>query len=208
MPARGRRDMEVRRLAALRPGDRPQHLGRAKKLGTVVNARSWFAPYPIEMQDAVVAVVQRARFEELYRERGPALWRSLVLYTGDQDVASDAVSEAFAQAIRRGDEIRSPMAWIARAAYRIAAGELKARRLEDAYPIVDQGYEMPEPLTELATALAELSPSQRAATILCLRDGYSAAEAADIIGSTAGAVRVHLHRARRRLRDLLDDADA
>jgi RNA polymerase sigma-70 factor (ECF subfamily) len=159
------------------------------------------------MQDAVVVVDQRTRFEAVFREHGPALWRSLVLYTGDRDLASDAVSEAFAQAIRRGDEIRSPMAWIARAAYRIAAGELKVRRLEDAYPIVDQGYEMPEPLTELATALAALSPNQRAATILCLRDGYSAAEAAAILGSTAGAVRVHLHRARRRLHDLLGEAD-
>lgn len=153
-------------------------------------------------------VDQRTRFEELYREHGAALWRSLLLYAGDRDVASDAVSEAFAQAIRRGDEIRTPLAWISRAAYRIAAGELKARRLEGSYPIVEQGYDMPEPMMELTAALAQLTPTQRAATILHLRDGYTAAETAKIIGSTSGAVRVHVHRARTRLRDLLGDDHA
>ena len=151
---------------------------------------------------------QRERFEVVYREHGAALWRSLLLYTGDRDVASDAVSEAFAQAIRRGEEIRSPMAWIARAAYRIAAGELQARRVEGSYPIVERGYEMDEPMIELTRALAQLTPTQRAATILHLRDGYTASETAEIIGSTAGAVRVHVHRARSRLRELLGNDDA
>lgn len=153
-------------------------------------------------------VDQTTRFEELYREHGASLWRSVLLYSGDRDVASDAVAEAFAQAIRRGDEIRSPKAWLSRAAYRIAAGELKARRLEGSYPIVESGYEMPEPVTELASAFAQLTQKQRAATLLCLRDGYSATETAEIIGSTPSAVRVHVHRARARLRELLGEADA
>lgn len=160
------------------------------------------------MQDAAVEIDQRTRFEALYREHGAALWRSVLLFAGDRDVASDAVAEAFTQAIRRGAEIRSPMAWIARAAYRIAAGELKTRRSLSSYPIVEQGYEAPEPLTELTEALAQLTPMQRAATLLYLRDGYTASETAEIIGSTASAVRVHVYRARIRLRDLLEDDDA
>ena len=38
------------------------------------------------------------------------------MFTGDREVASDAVAEAFAQAIRRGDEVEAPLAWITRAA--------------------------------------------------------------------------------------------
>lgn len=158
------------------------------------------------MHDAAMAVDQLARFEELYREQGAALWRSVLLYAGDPDVASDAVAEAFAQAIRRGEEIESARAWIARAAFRIAAGELKERRTRS-YEIVEVGYEMPEPLSELAAALAQLSPKQRAAAVLHYRDGYTAAEVAGIIGSTTSAVGVHLHRAKARLRDLLGDDD-
>lgn len=36
--------------------------------------------------------------ERVYREEAPRLWRALVAYSGDPDVASDAVAEAFAQA--------------------------------------------------------------------------------------------------------------
>jgi DNA-directed RNA polymerase specialized sigma24 family protein len=59
-----------------------------------------------DMQDAPVATDPDLSVEAVYREHGAHLWRSLLLYTGDRDVASDAVAEAFAQAIRRGDEVR------------------------------------------------------------------------------------------------------
>ena len=144
--------------------------------------------------------------EEVYRGSGARLWRSVLLYAGDPEIASDAVAEAFAQAIRRGPEIASPLAWITRAAFRIAAGELKARR-RTAYPIVETSYEMPGSTLELAEALSRLSPKQRAAAILHFRDGYTAPEIADIIGSTTSAVGVHLYRARKRLRELLGDDD-
>jgi RNA polymerase sigma factor (sigma-70 family) len=158
------------------------------------------------MQDATVAIDQGLRFEAVYREHGEHLWRSLLLYSGDREVASDAVAEAFAQAIRRGEQVQSALAWITRAAFRIAAGELKARRRSGS-SIADRAYEMPEPAAELAGALAKLSPKQRAAAILHFRDGYTLAEVATIIGSTTSAVGVHLNRARKRLRGLLGDDD-
>lgn len=157
------------------------------------------------MQDAEVAV-DPLSVEDVYRVHGAHLWRSLLLYSGDPDVASDAVAEAFAQAIRRGAEIHAPLAWITRAAYRIASGELKARR-EHVYPIIESSYEMPEPAWKLAAALAELSPKQRAAAVLHFRDGYTLSETAEIIGSTTAAVGVHLNRARKRLRDRLGEDD-
>jgi RNA polymerase sigma-70 factor (ECF subfamily) len=66
---------------------------------------------------------------------------------------------------------------------------------------------MREPLWELMHALAKLSPKQRAAAVLHFRDGYTMSEVAEIIGSTTAAVGVHLHRARRRLRQLLEGSD-
>ena len=50
---------------------------------------------------ASTAVEQASRFGELYRAHGPGLLRNGLLYTGDREIANDAVAEAFAQAIRR-----------------------------------------------------------------------------------------------------------
>jgi DNA-directed RNA polymerase specialized sigma24 family protein len=66
--------------------------------------------------------------ERLYREDGARLWRALVAFSGDREVASDAVAEAFAQALGRGEELHHPQRWVWRAAFRIAAGELRDRR--------------------------------------------------------------------------------
>jgi RNA polymerase sigma-70 factor (ECF subfamily) len=145
-------------------------------------------------------------FEAVYREHGDHLWRGLLLYTGDREIASDAMAEAFAQAIRRGERIESALAWITRSAYRIAAGELKRRKVVS-YQLADSSYEQQMPDPSLAHALAQLSPKQRAAAVLHFRDGYTMPEVAEIIGSTPSAVGVHLHRARARLRDLLGDDD-
>ena len=73
---------------------------------------------------------------------------------------------------------------------------------------VEASYEMKEPARELLAALQELSPKQRSAVVLHHAGSYSVSEVAAIIGSTSAAVKVHLMRGRRRLRQLLEDDDA
>lgn len=68
------------------------------------------------------------RWRALFEAEHARLWRSLLAHTGDPDVASDAAAEAFAQAVRRGEAVRDPAAWVWRAAFRIAAGQLAVRR--------------------------------------------------------------------------------
>src|SRR5438445_186121 len=53
------------------------------------------------------------------------LWRSLVAYSGDREIASDAMAEAFAQAIARGDAIRDPTAWVWKVSFLLVRAELK-----------------------------------------------------------------------------------
>jgi RNA polymerase sigma-70 factor (ECF subfamily) len=131
------------------------------------------------------------------------IWRALVAYTGDREVASDAMAEAFAQALARGGELRSAERWVWRAAFRIAAGELKARA-RDRPMTEDLRYDIPEPPRDLIGALEKLSPRQRAALVLHYYAGYSTREVGQIVGSSAATVRVHLSQARRRLRRLLE----
>lgn len=152
-------------------------------------------------------VSRMEQIERLYRERGDRIWRGLLAFSGDPEVASDAMAEAFAQVLRRGDEIRDPERWIWRTAFRIAAGELKDRGRTVETTKAIGSYEMEEPARDLVVALRALSQRQRAAVVLHDAAGYPAREVARIIGSTEAAVRVHLMRGRRRLRELLEDGD-
>ncbi|MCI0634134.1 MAG: sigma-70 family RNA polymerase sigma factor [Actinobacteria bacterium] len=146
--------------------------------------------------------------ERIYREQGARLWCSLVLSTGSPEVADEAVAEAFAQAIARGDALSDPAAWIWRAAFRIAAGEMKARSPAGSVPVDLGSVEEPEPLIDLVRALGELTPHQRTAVVLADYAGYPHREIAQILGSSVSAVGVHVYRARRRLRALLEAGDA
>src|SRR5205823_532825 len=125
---------------------------------------------------------------------------------GDREVASDAVAEAFAQALGRGEKIRSPLAWVWRASFRIAAGDLKERSRRTSL-VEEPAYEMAEAPRELVSALRRLSPNQRAALILRFYAGYPTREVAAILGSSAATVRVHISQGRRRLRKLMEEND-
>ncbi|MGH2595447.1 MAG: RNA polymerase sigma factor [Actinomycetota bacterium] len=146
-------------------------------------------------------------FSRLYREEGPRLWRAVFAFAQDREIASDAVAEAFAQCIRRGDAIRDPGAWVWRASFRIAAGALKDRRRWSELT-VEPSYEMPEAPSCLIDALRSLPAQQRATLVLCHYAGYDTTEIASILGIARATVRVHLSRGRRKLRTLLEAPDA
>jgi len=147
--------------------------------------------------------------DALYREQAPRMWRALTAYTGSRDLAQDAVAEAFAQAIARGKAIHSIERWVWKAAYRIAAGELKRRgthvEMATEVPVIsDRSEGVAE---EVREALSKLSEMQRAAVVLHYYAGYPARDIARITRSTPAAVWVHLSRGRRELRRLLEEDD-
>ncbi len=144
--------------------------------------------------------------EQTFREQAVRLWRAIVLFSGDPDIASDAVSEAFAQAIARGPAITHLDRWVWRSAFLIARGELKSRS-RDSHEVPDLPGVVPPETVDLVKALANLSPKQRASIVLHHYAGYTTRETAAIIGSTAGAVGMHLARGRSRLREALGDED-
>jgi RNA polymerase sigma-70 factor (ECF subfamily) len=163
-------------------------------------------PVRAKMRDTAVEAGPATELERVYREHGARLWRALLAFTGDREVASDALAEAFAQALGRGTAIRSPLRWIWRSAFQIARGELKARRRRPALE-PERSYLLPEPDPEVVQALARLPRGQRAAVVLHHVADYPAGEVARILGSTAPAVRMQLTRGRRRLRQLLEGSD-
>jgi RNA polymerase sigma-70 factor, ECF subfamily len=149
-----------------------------------------------------------AAVERVWRQDGARLWRALVAYCGDREIASDSMAEAFAQALGRGNDVRDHDRWIWQAAFRIAAGELGRRRrsTQDASP-EDPASDMPDPVVDLVVALKHLSPNQRAAAVLHDYADKSTRDVARILGCSQATVRVHLLQARRRLRAFLEDED-
>jgi RNA polymerase sigma-70 factor, ECF subfamily len=160
------------------------------------------------LQGVVAETLVRAEpdrdLEHLYREHGPRLWRALVAYAGDPEIANDAVAEAFAQALGRGNELRDPLRWVWRVAFRVAAGDLKERRRRGSGQ-ADRSTEADDPEVELLDALRQISPKQRAALVLHYYVGHPTKEIAAILGSSAATVRVHLSQGRRRLRQILEE---
>jgi RNA polymerase sigma-70 factor (ECF subfamily) len=183
--------------------------GAASDPPTPIHVPPFSAPLKGGGRDAVARVETGDELDRLYREHGERLWRAVFAFSGDREVASDAVAEAFAQWLRRGAAVRDPGRWIWRATFRIAAGDLKDRRRRQAMSVrAEDWYEIPEAAIQILEAFARLSPRQRAAVILHDHVGYSTKEVAAIIGSTAATVRVHLSHGRRRLRSLLEVDDA
>ena len=149
----------------------------------------------------------RDAVERVWRDQGAKLWRSLVAFGGDPELASDAMAEAFAQALGRGAAVEAPDRWIWRAAFRIAAGELKERRRIPAGTSSGPAVDMPEPIADLVRALRTLSPNQRAVAVLSLYADLPTRQVARTLGCSQATVRVHLSQARRRLRALLEETD-
>jgi len=165
-------------------------------------------PHPIssdashETPDSSVDEIER-----LFRVEAPRIERSLVVAFFKPDLAAEAVSEAFAQLIRRGGEVRSPSRWVWSAAFAIARGlgqsdvTLYADPPDE--PVLDD-----EPAFELRSALKTLSPKQREAIVLHHYAGFGLSDIAKVTGSSVGALKVHLARARQRMRVQLMEAKA
>jgi RNA polymerase sigma-70 factor (ECF subfamily) len=146
-------------------------------------------------------VVEAPDLEALFRDEADGVYRTLLAFTGGRAaIAEDATAEAFARAFARRNELHDPLAWIYRVAFRLALDEMRrdGRRGDP----VDEALELEE-LDEVMSALHQLSPNQRAAVVLRHVVGLDTGEIAERMGIARPTVRVHLFRARQRLRVLL-----
>jgi len=127
--------------------------------------------------------------------------------TGDASLAEDAVQEAFLKAFRALDRYRpqsSFRAWVRTIAIRCAIDLVRRRRpespLPDAQPAPGSEEARHEDSDLLRRALAELSPLDREIMIAREAEGAADREIAERFDLTVSAVRVRMHRARKKLR--------
>ena len=159
------------------------------------------------MDNALTFVDKQSDIEALYRADADRLWRAVYAFAGDAETASDAVAEAYAQVLHRGAAVRDPAAWVWRAAFQIARGALKVRRLDGATSLSVADHVDTHADHDLLTAIRQLPEGQRAAVILFYYADLPILQIADRLGTNSLAVRANLSRGRRRLRQLLGDRD-
>jgi RNA polymerase sigma-70 factor (ECF subfamily) len=156
-------------------------------------------------------------FEQLYRSTRIDVLNYLLRRTADREDAADLLAEVYVVAWRRradrpdGDEARL---WLFGVARRVLADHCRSqvrrraaadglRTLLSASPDPrDSGPTPADPRRESAVhaALTSLSELDRELITLISSDGLSPAQAAAVLGISAGNARVRLHRARSRLR--------
>ena len=147
----------------------------------------------------MMTVATSERVEAVYRSAHPKIWRALLAVAGDRDLASDAESEAFAQALRRGEAIDDVERWVWKSAFRILDGLLAARR-RPAPAVHDATAMLDATDAEFLSMLDDLTTQQRQIVVLRYVGQFNAGEIADVLDSSAGSVRVQLHRAHETLR--------
>jgi RNA polymerase sigma-70 factor (ECF subfamily) len=169
-------------------------------------------------QDVISRVMggERDAFALLISRYSDPLYRHALGMTGSPDVAEDILQTSFIKAYHHLGEVRGRFdAWL----FRIVANGCKdwlknIRRTHLSYDEDDQasGYATPdedldrtELRQDLDSALAQLAPSLREAFIMKHVEGRSYEEMADLLGTTVGALKMRVHRAREALQALLEE---
>jgi RNA polymerase sigma-70 factor (ECF subfamily) len=142
-------------------------------------------------------------FEDWYRSEYRSIVHSLVLITGNADVAVDAASEACARALERWESVSammSPSGWAYTVGLNVAKRTLRRKRVEALLlgrstgppPVHDEA-------SELWDAVRRLPRRQRVAIVLHYVADLSQKDVASVMGVTEGTVAATLHTARKRL---------
>ncbi len=125
--------------------------------------------------------------------------------------AEDVVGETFAVAWRRVDRMppaESALPWLLAIARRVASnrrrGGQRSRNLLDRLRQVPTRSPVPAPASPASEALMAIPAGDRELLTLLAWDGLSQAEAGAVLGISANAVAIRLHRARKRFASELD----
>lgn len=159
---------------------------------------------------------RRARFETVIDEVGEPLRRYLVRRT-DAASVQDVLAETFLVLWRRLDDVPADatLPWCYSVARNCLANEQRSARRQRSLvarvarlapaPELEMPADLPDP--EVHRALAALRPQDRELIALWAWEDLGAPEIAIVLGITPNAVNIRLHRARRRLADLLAETD-
>ena len=153
-------------------------------------------------------------FSELMSAEAPGLVRVAAVIIGDEGLAREVVQEAFARALVRWRRLRAydrPGGWLRLVTVRLAVREAGRQRREGVGVDPGDGVAV-EGVggfdVDLQRAIAALAVEDRTVIVLHYLCDMPVEEVAAVVGARAGTVRVRLHRARKRLAEVLEVGDA
>jgi RNA polymerase sigma-70 factor, ECF subfamily len=145
--------------------------------------------------------------DALYSSLGGEVWRAMLAASGGRaDVADEATAEAFKRLCQHWESVREPRPWLYRTAYRLVLEEFRHVQRERPSDLAEDTAASEAPLSgDLVHLLRELSADQRLVVFLFYYADLPLAEIAALTASTPVAVRIRIHRARRRLRSMIEE---
>lgn len=155
-------------------------------------------------------------FSELFRRHRDRLWAVALRTMRDHDEAADALQDAMISAFRNASSFRAESrvtTWLHRIVVNACLDRIRRRQARPTVPLPEDGPGEPATPRDLMAerdtrmaiqdALAELPEDQRTAIVLVDVQGYSVAEAAELIGVVGGTVKSRCARGRLKLAKLL-----
>jgi RNA polymerase sigma-70 factor (ECF subfamily) len=161
-------------------------------------------------------------FNQLVAAYQDYLYAMTVRVVRDQDIAEEAVQEAFFSAYRNLERLSGPSfrAWLTRIAINAARDLLRKRKRRPSEPYPeweDDSWQPPAPESEspeqvtlaqhqraaIARCMEGITDDQRAAIVLFDVQGYDYGEIASMTDVSVGTVKSRIHRGRLALRDCL-----
>lgn len=151
-------------------------------------------------------------FEALYERHARSVYRFVLSLSGNPAVAEDVTSETFVRvwSARERVDLATVIGYLMTIARRLYLEQLgRARRHgelphdpEDGAPGPHERAEARAALDAVLADLQTLAEPDRAALLMRAEDQMPYEEIAAALGTTPGAVKVRVHRARRRLAEL------
>ena len=146
------------------------------------------------------------RFLDTFEPLRPELYRYCRALTHSawdaEDLTQDALTRAFVTLGTLFVELPNPRAWLFRVASNLWIDRVRRARFETRDDVIDEPvaepYE-PHATRDAVRALLGLGPQERVAVVLKDSFDFTVEEIAEVLGTTAGAVKTALHRGRGKL---------
>lgn len=162
-----------------------------------------------EVRAGIVLPDRDTGFEDLYRRELVPMVQLAYLLVGREDVANDAVHDAFAKVYERWSKIDNHGGYLRTSVVNRCRDVQRRRRRDrrrarsqtltaDELPVVELGA------LELVDALLKLPAKQREVLVLRFYADMSEAEVADHVGIPAGTVKSHVSRGLAELRKVVE----
>ena len=153
-----------------------------------------------------VAAIEPAElaYERAYQEHWPDVFRFALAWTNDWAAAEDLAQEAYVRLWnqrKRIDWERPALPWLLVTTRRLATDRFRRLRQRFSPPPPPESLDnaVHDRWLDVAAAMTTLSPLERTALVTTALEGMSYDEASVILGTSAGALRAAVSRARTKL---------